>query len=129
MIKDLKLYKALTCHKRDLIVPVAKKLRADNARHIYVLDDQEKPMGVISAADIVNKVIAEEKDPKMLTAEQIMNSPVDHVDSAQEVEFAMKIMMQRKTYSCLVTEKGKVKGIVDYKSVMDKIIHKVGGSK
>ena len=56
-----------------------------------------------------------------------MSSPVDSVDVNQEVEFAMKIMMQWKTYTCLVTEHGKIRGIVDYKTVMNKIIQKIKG--
>ena len=125
MIKDLKIHEALTCNAENSIVEVAKQLRDHTARHAYVLDKDMKPLGIISAVDINNKVVAEDADTNQLKAWDIMNSPVDFVDIKQEVEFAMSIMMKRKTYSCLVTEDGKAKGVVDYGTVMDRIIKKL----
>lgn len=129
MIKELKIYEAITCNENENIVNVAKIIKEKGARQIYVIDEEEKPKGIISVVDINNKVVAEEKPYKNIKAKDIMNSPVDCVDINQEEEFAMKIMMERKTYACLVTEKGKVKGVVDYKSVVDNIIKTIKETK
>lgn len=125
MIKHLKMYDAITCHEDSTVVEVAKAFKKKQARHIYVTDAAQKPVGIISTVDIVDRVVADAKDAAKVMAKDIMSSPVDSVDVAQEAEFAMKIMMQRKTYSCLVTEKGKIKGVVDYKSVMEEIIKRL----
>ena len=128
MIKDLKLYPATTCHAEDTIIEVAKKMRHGSTRHIYVTDSQHKAVGIISNTDFTNKVVAEGKSPQGLTAKEIMNSPVESVELSQEAEHAMAIMLRRKTYSCLVTEHSKVKGVVDYKAVMERIISKIKGA-
>jgi predicted transcriptional regulator len=125
MIKHLKLYDVKICKTNDTVLEIAKIFKNEHVRHIYVVDNEDKPIGIISTIDIVEKVIAEKKESNNTLAKDIMNSPVDFVDLNQEAEYAMKIMMQRKTYSCLVTENGKIKGIVDYKSVVDEIIKRM----
>ena len=125
MIKHLKIYDAITCQENSTIVDVAKIFKKTQAKHIYVIDANKKPAGIISTVDIVNRIVADAKDASKVMAKEIMSSPVDSVNIGQEAEFAMKIMMQRKTYSCLVTENGRIKGVVDYKSVMEEIIKRL----
>lgn len=127
MIKYLKLFPVDTVKVTDSVVEVAKKLRDKQIRHLYVVGENENAVGVISVTDISAKIVAEGKDPKNIVAKDIMNAPVEHVDINQEVEFAMKIMMKYSTYSCLVTDKGKIKGLADYKSVLKKIDKKLRG--
>ena len=79
----------------------------------------------ISSTDFTNKIIAEGKSSQGLKAKDVMNSPVESVELNQEAEHAMAVMLRRKTYSCLVTEHGKVKGVVDYKTVMERIVSKI----
>ncbi len=127
MIKELKLFDVVTANDEDSIVDVAKLIKERRVRHVYVIDSDRKPVGVISTVDISNNIVAMEKDYSGLKAKDVMNKPVDHVDINQEVEYAMKIMMSRKTYSCLVTQDGAIKGVIDYKQVMDKIVQKIRG--
>lgn len=127
MIKELKVYPAIICHLEDTIVDVAKKMMKNSARHIFVADSQNHAIGIISGTDFTNKVIAEGKNPELLKAKDVMNAPVESIGIKDEVEFAMAVMMRRKTYSCLVTDNGKIKGVVDYKSVMERIVKKITG--
>jgi CBS domain-containing protein len=121
-MEEIKIHEAISCRADTNIVDAARIIKDKNIRHIYVVDESDIPVGIISAMDINNKVVAEGKDPNQLKASQVMNSPVDSVDINAPVELAMNIMMKRKTYSCLVTQDGKVKGVVDYKTVMEKIV-------
>ena len=128
MIKDLHLYPATTCHADESAMDVAKKMRHDGTRYVYVVDGSNHAVGIIANADFTNKVIAEGKSPQGLKAQDVMNAPVESVELSQEAEHAMAIMMRRKTYACLVTEHGKVKGVVDYKTAMERIIKKITGA-
>lgn len=125
MIRELKIYDAITCKEDESIVNVANLMKDKSARHIYVEDYDKKPVGIIAAMDVVSKVVAESKDLGSTMARDVMSHPVDCVDLDQEEEFAMKVMLERKTYACLVTENGMIKGLVDYKDVMEKIAEKV----
>ncbi len=121
-MEDIKMHEAITCRKDTSIVEAARIIKDKNIRHIYVVDESDIPVGIISAMDINNKVVAEGKDPNQLAASEVMNSPVDSVDIKAPIELAMNIMMKRKTYSCLVTQDRKIKGVVDYKTVMEQIV-------
>ncbi|MFH0978778.1 MAG: CBS domain-containing protein [Candidatus Woesearchaeota archaeon] len=122
MLRKFKLYPAHTVIETDTIEKTAKYMKKHNARYVYVVDKAKKPVGVISLYDIVFRVVAEKENPSKTVAKKIMQSPVDHVDIGHAPEFALNIMMKRHTYACLVTEKGKVKGLVDYKSVFEQVL-------
>ena len=121
-MKDIKMFEPICVNSKTSIVEAAKTIKDKKIRHLYIIDDNEKPVGIISAVDISNKVVAEGKDPNKITASEVMNSPVETVDINAPVELAMNVMMKRKTYSCLITENEKVKGVVDYRTVMEQIV-------
>jgi predicted transcriptional regulator len=122
MIKDLPLYDAYTCTTSTSIADIARMMKEKKTRHLYVLS-HDKPVGIISATDIVEKAVALEN--LSLCAQDVMNQPVDYVEDDKEVEYAMSVMLKRGTYACLVTHKGSVKGVVDYKSVVERVIKKL----
>lgn len=123
-MKELELNPVTTCKKEDNAKQVAELFAKNDVRHV-VVEEEGKPLGIISAFDLTSKVVAQNKLPESVKAEEIMNSPVDYVDINQEVEFAMKVMLQHKTYNCLVCEKDKIKGMITYKQAMEKIIKNI----
>ncbi len=125
MISELEIHEVVACKPETSIIEVAKILRDKRVRHIYVTDDDDRPIGVLSALDINNKLVAEGKDAADVTASDVMNHPVDTVDIKQECEFAMKIMIERRTYSAPVVEDGRLKGAVGYRAVAEKIASKL----
>ncbi|MFW5990931.1 MAG: cyclic nucleotide-binding/CBS domain-containing protein [Candidatus Nanoarchaeia archaeon] len=125
MIKDLKIHDALVCKKDMPIVEAAKILRDNHRRHLYVVDDDYSLIGIVSPVDITSKVVAEGYDPHSLFVKDIMNNEVESCDVNQKAEFAMKIMLERKLYTCPITEGSKFLGVVDYESVANKITERI----
>ena len=123
-MKELKLQEVTTCKPDDNSKKVAELFTNNDVRHVVVEDDG-KPVGIISTYDLTAKVVAKNLSPESVMAKEVMNSPVDYVDINQEVEFAMKIMLQHKTYNCLVCENDKIKGMISYKQAMDEIVKKM----
>src|SRR3989338_1046214 len=117
MMKNCKLCECVICHENDSVVEISKLLRDTGARHVFVVDANEAPMGIISTVDINNKVIAQEKDPKKLKAKDIMTAPVSSVDCHEPVEKAFLIMTEKGTYSCPVTKDKKIIGMATYTDV------------
>lgn len=102
---------AVSCEKGTSLIEVAKIMKEEKHRHVIITND-EKPVGIISPVDIVNKVVAEGKDYKDLKAEDIMTAPIETVDVSAELSEAYFKMASRNTFSCPVTEDGKLKGIL-----------------
>jgi formate transporter len=76
--------------------------------------------GIISEADIVSKVVAAEKDPKEIMAEQIMTTPLISVDITTPVYKIYRKMAEHHIRHLLVTEDGKQIGFVSVKDLIAK---------
>ena len=128
MIKNLKVQKAVTAMENDSVVAVARLLRDHKVRHVYVTNAKKELKGVISTIDINNKIVAEGKHLDGLKAKDILMN-AESAERSQESEYAMRIMMRHKTFTCPVVEKGVLVGVVDYQDVLASIVKKVRGNQ
>ncbi len=104
------------------LVDVAKYMRDERAHYIFVVDKDNAPLGVVSVTDIAYKAVAQGKDLKTLKAKDIMTAPVDSAEIGQAPEFALHVMMKRHNHACLITENGRIKGLADYKDVLQAVL-------
>lgn len=118
LVKELNIDEAVTCKSTDSVVDVAKKIKEKRARHVIVVDQKEFPVGIISTVDINNKVVAEQKDPKAVKAEEIMTSPILVKNVEDDVGEVYRTMMEQNIYSVPVVEEGKLKGTVTFNNIL-----------
>jgi len=123
-IKDCNLREAISCEKSTSVLEVAKKLRDNEERHIIVTEEG-RPIGLISNTDINNRLVAEEKDPKSTTAEEIMTKKILVKDIEESLAKAYVDMLGNNIFSCPVTEEGKLKGTLDLKEAMNHLATKI----
>jgi CBS domain-containing protein len=64
------------CSPITTIDEVAQLMRHHHARAVIVIDVAGRPVGLISDRDLVDRVVAEAKNPMAHTAEQSMTHPV-----------------------------------------------------
>lgn len=112
MIKDCTLLEALYCKDSDTVVDVAKRLREHLIRYIYVVNQQEQPVGVISITDINNRVVAEGKNPTSLHAKDIMTQPLQTFEETMDERLAYEQCVKHNVATCPVTNKGKLVGMI-----------------
>jgi len=117
-ISSCKLHEVLSCDEETNIVEVAKKLRIKRERHLIVTD-KGKPIGIISTTDISNRVVAEGKDPKKVKAKEVMTAKIISKDINEPITQAYIEMVRENLVSCPITEKGKLKGILDIREIMN----------
>lgn len=111
------------------LITVAKVLRDERLRHVYVLDKKEFPVGVLSAVDIVNKVVAEGKDPKSLRAKDVMTTPLHMVEIDNEVGKAYAEILHHGTGSVPVMDNGILVGVLSMGEAMRLVIGEKRGGK
>ncbi len=111
-IKDCMLIEAFKCNESDSIVDVARKLRDIVLRHIFVVDENDYPVGIISVIDINNRVVAEEKSFEALKARDIMSKPIKVVDENDECDDVAKDMIKNKHVMNAVVRDKKMTGII-----------------
>ena len=118
MISKCYLIEAFKCKENDTVADVAKKLKEYAQRHIYVVDESDKPVGIISVTDVLDKVVIANKNVADLKAKDIMTSGVLVFDDSDPVKKAYKAMNDKKVVSCAITESGKMVGILSLKEAI-----------
>jgi CBS domain-containing protein len=117
-IKEVGLRAALTCVVNDSIIEIAKKLRDGKERYVVVLD-KNLIAGLISTTDISNKVVAENKVLSKIVAKDVMTKDPLCFEKNKDVLGAYLEMIKRNAFSCPITNKGKLEGMVELKSIVN----------
>ena len=84
------------------VLEAAKYLREKKVRSVGVVDDAGKLIGVISQADIADKVAAENKCPAWMKVSEIMSTGLLTVTPEASFEDCLKLMEQNSVYHLLV---------------------------
>jgi CBS domain-containing protein len=84
------------------VLEAAKYLREKKVRSVGVVDDAGKLIGVISQADVSDKVAAENKCPAWMKVSEIMSTGLLTVTPEATFEDCLKLMEQNSVYHLLV---------------------------
>jgi CBS domain-containing protein len=77
-----------------------------------VIVRKERPVGLITHKDILVKILQPELVPSVLTARQIMSSPVSTIKEDASVEEAARLMASKRIKKLIVVEGDKLTGIL-----------------
>jgi len=91
-VKDCEIKDYVTALKNENIFDVAKKLGYNKS--IIVLDENNKPVGIITAMDLVRRVLVAGKDPGKTLAEEVMTSPVVTAKLDDDVRKVVDVMLK-----------------------------------
>ncbi len=107
---------AVICRESETVLEVSRILRDTQRRHLIVVDNHDRPVGIISTVDINNRVVSEEKSPAKLKAQDIMTKNIKTVSVEDSYEHAFQIMAKLGTHSIPVTRNGKLIGMLEFSS-------------
>jgi len=76
--------------------------------------------GIFSERDVMLRVVAEGRDPKTTTVEEVMTSPVQTIQKRTTGEEALRIMVQNHIrHLPVVDEAGQVQAMVSMRSLLE----------
>jgi len=87
-----------------------------------LVNDGANPVGIVTETDIVQKVVAEERDPSSTKVNAIMSYPLLTVEAGAGLSEAAQTMEHNGVRHLAVTEKGKVRGIVSMRDLLRPIM-------
>lgn len=93
------------------ISEVAKVISEGKKGYAIVLDDA-KPTGIITEYDLVSKVLAVEKDPKLVQLKSVMSSPLITIDPKEDLLKAAEIMQKNGIKTLPVVTSGIIYGVL-----------------
>jgi signal-transduction protein with cAMP-binding, CBS, and nucleotidyltransferase domain len=82
----------------------SKKMRDKNVSSLVVIDNNDKPTGIVTERDLVRKVCVNDASSKSMIIQHIMSSPLVTIDSSSPVEAAADVMIQNKVRHLLVVK-------------------------
>jgi CBS domain-containing protein len=78
----------------------------------------ERPVGIITLRDVLEKLAVQCLAPRAITARQIMTSPLVTVDESATVEEAANLMVQKKIKTLPVMDGDKLVGVLTYTDIV-----------
>jgi len=114
MIEKENIIDAVVCKGNETVLEVSQILRDTQRRHIIVINDMDKPIGLISTVDLNNRVIAEGKNPNETLAENIMTPDIKYVSLDSSYQEAFDVMAELGTFSIPVVEDEKIIGLLEF---------------
>jgi len=112
-IMECKLIQPVMVEKKDTIVTVAQKMVAEKVKHVIVVENQ-MPVGIVSMHDIVTRLVAQDKDARVVTAADIMTHPIDSLEESMSIEHAFMHMVKKNVFFMPITREGKLVGLLPF---------------
>jgi len=111
LVKDL-MSKKVNKIEDNKTVYHASKLMAKERRGYVIVTKNDKPIGILTDSDVLEKVIAKGKDPKKVRVRDVMSSPIITISPDEEIVEASRIMRKNLIKRIPVVKNGKLVGII-----------------
>jgi CBS domain-containing protein len=112
-VKDLMTPNPACCSRDTKLQEVARLMVQHDCGEIPVVDQNRKPVGVVTDRDIACRTVAEGKNPLDLTAGDIMSSPCVTVTPDSNLDECVKLMEDKQIRRVPVVDaSGAICGIV-----------------
>lgn len=89
----------------------AKLMNRHEVGSVMIMKDQIS-LGILTERDLVRKVMAEGKDPRLIKLESIMTAPLITIDEGMELNEAAEYMEQNNVHKLPVLRNGRVIGLI-----------------
>ncbi|MBS3902734.1 MAG: CBS domain-containing protein [Dethiobacter sp.] len=108
----------LTALPKEDIAELAERMATHNVSSLVVVDEDNRPLGLVTEKDLVGKVLARRDQPKKLTAADIMNSNIFTVEPTSFYFEALLSMVRNKVKHLVVASGGRLEGIVTIRDLI-----------
>ncbi len=109
---------ALTALPKEEVTELAERMTVRNVSSLVVIDEDNRPLGLITEKDLVNKVLARGNLSKKLTAAEIMSPNIFTVEPAAFYYEALLLMVRNKVKHLVVASGGRLEGIVTIRDLI-----------
>jgi CBS domain-containing protein len=83
----------------------SKKMKEKNVSSLVVVDNQNRPQGIVTERDLVRKACINDIRTSSVNVREIMSSPLITIDSNSSASIAVDMMVQNNVRHLLVVDK------------------------
>jgi signal-transduction protein with cAMP-binding, CBS, and nucleotidyltransferase domain len=109
--------KLLTMDENETVVAASKKM-AQNDVGSLIVTRKEAPVGIVTERDILNKVVAAERNPSKTKLSEVMTSPIKTIDHSARVGDAISMMVKSGVRRLAVVQGGKIVGLISQRGLV-----------
>jgi len=106
MVKDV-----ITVEPRQSVKKAAELMKKNEIGSLIVVED-EKPIGIVTERDMVNRVLILDRDPHKMKVQDIMTGSLVSGKPDMEIMQAARLMFKRGIKKLPVIDRGRLIGIV-----------------
>lgn len=118
LIKDVMSSPVITVDEKATVNEVARLMEQHKLGCIIVTGKDEKPLGIITERDLVERVLAKNSKPSKMTAKEVMTSPLITIDPEETISEAARRMSRLNIRRLGVVYRGQLVGIVSSKDIL-----------
>lgn len=101
----------ITVTGKELVSETAKVMR-DNKIGAVLVADGDRPIGIFTERDLLNKIVAEGVDPSKVTVSAYMTADPITVDASEPLDKVFATLAQGLFRHLPITDKGRLVGII-----------------
>jgi CBS domain-containing protein len=87
-----------------------------------VVEEDRRPLGIITEKDILVRAVSEEKDLYKTRAQDVMSKPVWSIEANRPIRKALELMRTHNIRRLVVTDMGQLVGIVTERRLLAEIL-------
>ena len=106
-ISDLMRKKLISVEESASVQEAAKKMMDKNISSLVVVDENSRPIGLITERDLVRKVCIQDAYTSKIITKKIMSSPLITIESRSSPSEAIDTMLQNNVRHLLVVDNSR----------------------
>ncbi|MFX0135784.1 MAG: CBS domain-containing protein [Candidatus Hodarchaeota archaeon] len=110
-VGELDIYDDFATVKNENVLEAAKIMKEKNVPDLVLIDDDNKPIGIVSAVDVILKVIAEEKNPKEIKIATIARKVKSFKENSTRAEVLRYMMESDSEIVPIIKKDGTLLGV------------------
>lgn len=116
-VRELMAKSVFTVSKKTKIKETADLMKKDGVGSLLVKDEEEI-VGIVTATDIVHKVVAQGLSPQITGVDAVMSFPLMTIEADEELEQAGRQMVENGIRHLAVTQNGRVIGMISMRDLL-----------
>ena len=101
----------ITASLSDSVTSMVKKMILENVGAVVVVEG-DKPVGVVTERDLLEKIIGPKREMNLTLASDVMSKPVISIESDRPMKEAMELMRKHNIRRVVVTKEGAFFGLL-----------------
>jgi CBS domain-containing protein len=118
LVKDF-MTKTVVTIDGEASVAEASKILAETPRGYVLVLENGQSAGIVTAMDLVKKVVVKGLDPSTIKASEVMSTPLVTIDPDEELSAATEVMRKNHVRKLPVVRNGIIYGILTARDVLE----------